>query len=658
MKKVLIFTAGFGEGHNTAARSIRDAIEHIAPDDARVEVLDLFESCYGRLNDLVRKAYLAAINRAPRVWGKIYEWLDNSTMVETNLAALARMRNALADVLRTVEPDAVVSTYPVYNYLIDEIYSDGRERNFSQITVVTDSISINSVWYRGFSDYFLVPNEQTAEVMRNAGIPQERLRVFGFPVTHRFADLAASGSRSIPGSGPKKVLYMINSGKKQAPRLLRKLLKLDDIELTITVGRDIALRNQIEAVVRSSERKVQIFGWTNKMPELLHANHLVISKAGGATVQETIAARCPLIISQIVPGQEEGNARLILENDCGAHSIDPDETVEWVKKAFEKKCELWHSWFEHLAPLSRPAASLDIARFVLSQSAPENAPIRRLTAFEKPTFQPTKKLLLCDLHTHTVYSDGKLTVREIVDFYGQRGFDALCVTDHICDPTKFIGKVSNLSGLVLTPDQVPEYFETIEEEKKRALDKYGLILMTGLEFNKDGLTKKTSAHLLAVDLKAPIDPGLSIKDTIKEIHKQGALAIASHPHEFQTTWGKDTLYFWENIEQFAPLLDAWEIANRDDIYNPVGLKKLPFIANSDFHKPKHIYSWKTMVHAEKDPEAIKQAIRVNRDVAITLYRDHKIGFGYGDVEQPARLDESLPGSLLHFNEPAAIQVRA
>ena len=51
MKKILIFTAGFGEGHNTAARNIRDAIEHIAPDEARVEVLDLFDSCYGKLND-------------------------------------------------------------------------------------------------------------------------------------------------------------------------------------------------------------------------------------------------------------------------------------------------------------------------------------------------------------------------------------------------------------------------------------------------------------------------------------------------------------------------------------------------------------------------------------------------------------------------------
>jgi processive 1,2-diacylglycerol beta-glucosyltransferase len=200
-----------------------------------------------------------------------------------------------------------------------------------------------------------------------------------------------------------------------------------------------------------------------------------------------------------------------------------------------------------------------------------------------------------------------------------------------------IGRMTNLTGLVLTLDQVDDYFETIEKEKKRALEKYRLILLAGLEFNKDGLTRKSSAHLLAVDLKKPISPSLPITQTIAEIHAQGALAIASHPHEFKTHWGKNTLYFWEHIDQYAPLLDAWEVANRDDIFNPIGLKRLPFLASSDFHKPKHIFSWKTVLFCEKEPEAIKQCIRVNRNVAITLYRDHRLGIGFTDLEPDSDL---------------------
>jgi processive 1,2-diacylglycerol beta-glucosyltransferase len=165
-----------------------------------------------------------------------------------------------------------------------------------------------------------------------------------------------------------------------------------------------------------------------------------------------------------------------------------------------------------------------------------------------------------------------------------------------------------------------EYFEVIAHEQARAWRKYQMLVMPGLEFNKDGYTKKSSAHLLGVDLRYPVDPTLDIPDLIQGIQSQGALAIASHPHIMQSEWGKNTLFLWNHQEEFASLLDAWEIANREKIFNPIGLKRLPFIASSDFHKPKHIYSWKTLLYCAKEPEAIKQCIRTNQNVAITLFR--------------------------------------
>jgi predicted metal-dependent phosphoesterase TrpH len=38
--------------------------------------------------------------------------------------------------------------------------------------------------------------------------------------------------------------------------------------------------------------------------------------------------------------------------------------------------------------------------------------------------------LLRELHAHTRWSDGALTVAELVDLHGRSGFDGLCVTDH------------------------------------------------------------------------------------------------------------------------------------------------------------------------------------------------------------------------------------
>src|SRR6202012_1110057 len=145
---------------NTAARNVQEGIEHLAGDQAHVEIVDLFEDCYGRFNDFVRKAYLTAINKTPLLWQGIYAMLDRTPMVEANLATLSRMREALEKLLDEGQPDAVVSTHPLYNFLIAEIYKqrEGRPRSFAQITVVTDSISVNSLWYRCASDHYLVPN--------------------------------------------------------------------------------------------------------------------------------------------------------------------------------------------------------------------------------------------------------------------------------------------------------------------------------------------------------------------------------------------------------------------------------------------------------------------------------------------------------------------
>ena len=39
--------------------------------------------------------------------------------------------------------------------------------------------------------------------------------------------------------------------------------------------------------------------------------------------------------------------------------------------------------------------------------------------------------LLAELHAHTTWSDGILSVPALVDLYGAQGFDVLCITDHV-----------------------------------------------------------------------------------------------------------------------------------------------------------------------------------------------------------------------------------
>jgi len=99
---------------------------------------------------------------------------------------------------------------------------------------------------------------------------------------------------------------------------------------------------------------------------MLHQSHLLVGKAGGATVQETIAAACPMIINHVVAGQEEGNARLILETNSGVVALSPREVVAQIERAFANDAKQWREWVANISKLSRPRAALDIAEFLMS----------------------------------------------------------------------------------------------------------------------------------------------------------------------------------------------------------------------------------------------------------------------------------------------------
>jgi processive 1,2-diacylglycerol beta-glucosyltransferase len=358
VKRILILTAGFGEGHNSAARGVRAGLARVAP-KIEVELRDLFPETFGAFNEVVRRTYLALINRWPKAWGYVYNWLDRKRDFDKRFRRFRGLKKNLGRLLDRFRPDVVVSTFPPYPYLLQQIL--GSERPCKNIAVITDSITVNAIWYRSPADYFIVANEQSAAVVRNSGVPAEKIKVFGFPVSPRFADFTKD--RQSPAEVTPRVLYVINAGMHRAPALVRRLLELD-IELTVTVGRDEKLRRAIEAA--AGDHKIDIVGWTEEMPRLLCESHILIGKAGGATVQETIAGGCPMIINHIVSGQEEGNARLIVETNSGVIAFSNEEVAAQVRHAFVDNAKQWREWSANISNLSRPRASLDIAEFLLS----------------------------------------------------------------------------------------------------------------------------------------------------------------------------------------------------------------------------------------------------------------------------------------------------
>ena len=375
-RKIFVCSAGFGEGHNTAARNLVEALNQVGAGAVQAEFVDTLGSRNPRLYEWMRQGYVQVMNRAPRLWAGMYRLMDSPALGGASplVKLLAAERQVLAQRLADEKPVAVVSTYPYYGYALEEIARRGGPKDFLKVTVVTDSISINSVWYRCESDYFCVPNEATATVMRQAGVAGEKLRTLGFPVSPRYAEGGLPARPDPAGPEGCRVLYMINAGKKAAPETVRRLLELRDIQLTITVGRDMEAHAMVERAIGAydrTRRPVKLIGWTKEVPNLLASHHLLISKAGGATTQETIAAGCPMVISQIAPGQEEGNAQLLVDNGAGCLALSPKEIAGAVENAFRDDGKVCREWTANIARLSRPDAARENARFILKKAGIE-----------------------------------------------------------------------------------------------------------------------------------------------------------------------------------------------------------------------------------------------------------------------------------------------
>ena len=367
MSRALILTAGFGEGHNSAARALKSAFDEQPGVEA--ELVDIFALRAPRLNNLSRRGYLKLINAAPKVWSKFYQWLDRSPRAPALLRTLASHRRLLGRLIVEKQPDAIVSTYPVYAWLLNSLRSQGQVF-CPHFTVITDALTINSLWYRSPSESWFVTDHDSATFLRVRGVAPARIQVSGFPVNLAFADRPADWQPpAISAHSPRRILFMINSGRGPALRIARELLQHRNWRITFTAGRDAKLRRELEILAANAPAQSEILGWTDRIPELLMTHHVAISKAGGATTQESINALCPLIVSQIIPGQEEGNYELLHRNNAGALAETPAEIVATLQQAFASDAALWRLWRKNLQTLAHPAAAREIARHVLEHCA-------------------------------------------------------------------------------------------------------------------------------------------------------------------------------------------------------------------------------------------------------------------------------------------------
>jgi predicted metal-dependent phosphoesterase TrpH len=213
--------------------------------------------------------------------------------------------------------------------------------------------------------------------------------------------------------------------------------------------------------------------------------------------------------------------------------------------------------------------------------------------------------MLAELHAHTTWSDGVLSSRELVDLYGRAGFDVLAITDHV---------VPSAAAAHVRAETYAAYLEELDAEAERARRRYGMLVVPGLELTVDDSDPRRAGHALAIGLREFVSVDRGLERALRSAREAGAALIAAHPYPLAQAAAsvRGTALFAEEPDWAEEVVDRFELFNRDDRFGWIAERQLPWVATGDFHRPEHVFSWKTLLDCERSEPSVVSALRSGR----------------------------------------------
>jgi 1,2-diacylglycerol 3-beta-galactosyltransferase len=101
------------------------------------------------------------------------------------------------------------------------------------------------------------------------------------------------------------------------------------------------------------------------MPELMRAADLMICKAGGLIVTESLASGLPLLLIDVIPGQETGNMEYVVDHHAGAWIQDEISMLEALAHLSLNDGQLMKDWAAAARKIGRPQAAMQVAELAL-----------------------------------------------------------------------------------------------------------------------------------------------------------------------------------------------------------------------------------------------------------------------------------------------------
>jgi 1,2-diacylglycerol 3-beta-galactosyltransferase len=367
-KRVLILTADAGFGHRSAANAVAAALREVYAESCAVEIANPLDD--KRVPAFMRDSqadYDKLVRAMPDLYRFGYETSDKASISTVIEGALVMMLfNVLSDLVRKHRPDVVVTTYPLYQSPLAAVYGLYRSR-VPLLTVVTDLATVHRVWFQRTCDLCIVPTEAVRALALEYRIPARKVKVVGIPVHPNFTrrDQDKPTLRA-PLGWRSDLTTLLVVGSKRVRNLHDVLRVLNHarlpLQLAIVTGGDEALYADLSNVTWHTD--VHLYRYVEDMPLLMHAADCVVSKAGGLIISETLACGLPMILVDVIPGQETGNAEYVVDNGAGEWAKDPIATLEILYHWLEQEGRVLAEKAHNAQYLGRPQAAYDIADLI------------------------------------------------------------------------------------------------------------------------------------------------------------------------------------------------------------------------------------------------------------------------------------------------------
>lgn len=367
--KVVILMSDTGGGHRASANAVKEALEKKYPRQFEVEIFDIWTEA-GRwpLNQFV--ASYRYLGRRPWLWRLLWYGTANfwtrgpiRTWHQTNRV---RFRKALLE----RKPDLVVSVHPLCQH-VPLSALDG----VPFVTVVTDLGSAHPMWFDWRADLVFVPNDKVAKLARFHSVPRDRIKIHGLPLRSSFF---RQGLFSWHARRERRLKSLANGWRGPCVLVvgggdgvggLKTIVEhvLDQLpaksSLTVICGRNDQLRREL-AEYKKSNVRVKVTGFVPNIHDLMADADVLLTKAGPGTIAEAASLGLPLVLTNFLPGQERGNARLVVQSGFGALEKRPRRAArlacDWIADP-NKLATMSHNAFKAAKPDSTIRIADDIA---------------------------------------------------------------------------------------------------------------------------------------------------------------------------------------------------------------------------------------------------------------------------------------------------------